>query len=202
MDRVKERVAKQRSRIAILGWGSLLWDERPEFDETHDDWQPGGPILPLEFSRVSESRKRALTLVIDSENGTYCRVAYAMSKRRCPEHAIADLRRREDTDMKRMGFWFADGSSRCDPDVPDAVVLWAKNKRLDVVVWTGLCSNFVKEVRKDFTVKTAIEHLQGLSPEGKSLAATYVWRAPSFIRTRLRLALETEPWFAVDNLRI
>lgn len=24
----------QRPRIAILGWGSLIWDKRPEFDET------------------------------------------------------------------------------------------------------------------------------------------------------------------------
>ena len=59
----------------------------------------------------------------------------------------------------------------------------------------------MKEVRKDFTVKAAIEHLQGLPPEGKALAATYVWRAPSFIRTELRVALETEPWFAVNNVR-
>ena len=131
---MKERVANQRPRIAILGWGSLLWDERPEFDETHDDWQPDGPILPLEFSRVSGSRKRALTLVIDSENGTDCRVAYAMSKRRSPEDAIADLRCREGTVMKRIGFWFADGSIRCDPEVPDAIVPWAKGKGLDVVV--------------------------------------------------------------------
>ena len=197
---MNKRVANNRRRIAILGWGSLFWDERPEFDETHDDWQLDGPILPLEFSRVSETRTRALTLVIDSENGTDCRVAYAMSKRRCPEDAIADLRCREGTVLKRIGFWFVDGSSRCEPEVPDAIVSWAKEKTLDVVIWTGLPSNFKKKVNKDFSVKAAIEHLQGLPPKGKANAATYVWRAPSFIRTKLRVALETEPWFAIDNL--
>ena len=197
---MNKRVANNRRRIAILGWGSLLWEERPEFDETHDDWQLDGPILPLEFSRVSETRKRALTLVIDSENGTDCRVAYAMSKRRCPEDAIADLRCREGTVLKRIGFWFVDGSSRCEPEVPDAIVSWAKEKTLDVVIWTGLPSNFRKKVNKDFSVKAAIEHLQGLPPKGKVNAATYVWRAPSFIRTKLRVAVETEPWFGIDNL--
>ena len=199
---MNKRVADQRLRVAILGWGSLLWDERPEFDETLDDWQLDGPILPLEFSRVSVSRKRALTLVIDSENGTDCRVAYAMSKRRCPEDAIVDLRCREGTAMKRMGFYFVDGRSRCEPEVPDAIVSWAKEKALDVVIWTGLPSNFRKKVNKDFSVKAAIEHVQGLPPEGKAIAATYVWRAPSFIQTKLRVALETEPWFAVNDVLI
>ena len=34
--------------IAILGWGSLLWDERPEFDGQHGDWKFDGPVVPLE----------------------------------------------------------------------------------------------------------------------------------------------------------
>ena len=202
MDRVNKHVANEQIRIAILGWGSLLWDERPELDRTLDNWQLDGPILPLEFSRVSESRERALTLVIDTDNGTDCKVAFAMSRRRSPEDAIADLRCREGTLRKRIGFWFADGSCRCEPVVPDAIVLWARNKGLDIVVWTGLSSNFRKEVGKGFSVKSAINHLQGLPPKGKANAATYVWRAPSFIRTKLRAALETEPWFAMDNVRV
>jgi hypothetical protein len=30
-------------QIAILGWGSLLWEDRPEFDEWHDNWRSDGP---------------------------------------------------------------------------------------------------------------------------------------------------------------
>ena len=145
---------------------------------------------------MSTSRRRALTLVIDSDNGTDCRVAYAVSTRRCPEDAISDLRCREGTVMKRIGFYFADDSKRCESDVPGTIAPWVREKRFDVGVWTGLLSNFWQEVNKDFTVKAAIEHLQGLSPEGKAIAANYVWRAPRFIRTKLREALETEPWFS------
>ena len=197
---MNKQLMDEKPRIAILGWGSLLWDRHPKFDGHHDNWQSDGPILPLEFSRISTSRRRALTLVIDSDNGTDCRVAYTVSTRRCPEDAVSDLRCREGTVMKRIGFYFADGSRRCEPDVPGTIAPWAREKRFDVVVWTGLLSNFRQEVDKDFTVKAAIGHLQGLSPEGKAIAATYVWRAPHFIRTKLREALETEPWFSVGHV--
>ena len=36
-------------QIAILGWGSLLWEERPEFDKRHDGWRCDGPSLKLDF---------------------------------------------------------------------------------------------------------------------------------------------------------
>ena len=51
-------------KIAILGWGSLLWEGGQEFERWHDAWHNDGPSLKLEFSRVSESRLGALTLVI------------------------------------------------------------------------------------------------------------------------------------------
>ena len=56
-------------KITVLGWGSLLWDKRPEFDEQHDAWQSDGPYLKIEFSRVSSTRNGALTLVLDTKNG-------------------------------------------------------------------------------------------------------------------------------------
>ena len=190
----------KKPRITVLGWGSLLWDKRPEFDQHHGDWHPDGPVLPLEFSRVSASRDRALTLVIDTDNGSDCQVAYAVSTRRCPEDAIADLRCREGTVMKRMGFYFADGSRRCEPDIPGTISHWATEKRFDVVVWTGLPNNFRQETDKDFTLEAAIEYLQGLPPKGKAIAATYVWRAPLFVRTKLRESLEIQPWFSVGHV--
>jgi len=56
--------------IAILGWGSLLWDKNHDFDNQHESWKFDGPLLPLEFSRISKSRDNALTLVIDELNGS------------------------------------------------------------------------------------------------------------------------------------
>ena len=96
--------------IAILGWGSLIWDNNPEFDRQHGEWQPSGSRLSLEFSRISSTRKNALTLVLDYRNGWPCTVAYALSRGLSVKDAIADLRCREDTTMNNIGVFSVDGS--------------------------------------------------------------------------------------------
>lgn len=182
-------------KIAILGWGSLIWDKRPEFDRQHEEWLPNGPALKLEFSRISDGREGALTLVIDNEHGETCETNYAVSKRKNPHDTIADLRCREGTIMRHMGYYFADGSRSCEPHLPETIGPWATEKGFDVVVWAGLPSNFKSKTGKDFSIPNAIDYLQSLSSEGKGMAATYVWRAPDFVRTNLRSALQREPWF-------
>jgi len=183
--------------IAILGWGSLLWDERPEFDDYHDPWQFDGPELKIEFSRVSQTRGGALTLVIDSTNGASCRVAYTKSKRQNPEDAICDLRSREGTTRANIGIHFADGSlnQSKDQNTLAAITAWAKTKAIDVVIWTDLPSNFQKVCGSVFSIASALTHLRALDEGAKSGAAEYVWRAPNFVNTPLRSALQTEPWF-------
>lgn len=186
-------------KIAILGWGSLIWDSRPEFDEQHDTWYNDGPTLNLEFSRVSRSRGKALTLVIDSQNGSPCNVAYTFSKRKNPDDVICDLRCREETTLNNVGFYFADGSrmrSR-DANARESIHSWATAKRVDVVVWTDLISNFATDSlsHQPFSVLSAISHIQALDESGKAQAVEYIWRAPIFVDTWLRRALQSEPWF-------
>ncbi|TJV94236.1 MAG: hypothetical protein E5X52_30220 [Mesorhizobium sp.] len=188
-------------KIAILAWGSLIWDDQwPEFDKQREEWRKDGPVLPLEFSRVSTSRDKALTLVIDPVNGNDCKVMYAMSKRKNPGEAIADLLDREGTIMDHMGFYFAnDPDRKCVPMIPDTIPAWAKEMEFDVVVWAGMPSNFAEKTvfRRDepFSVEAAVGHLQNITPKGKAAAATYVWRAPDLVITPLRTRLQAEPWF-------
>ena len=185
------------TQIAILGWGSLLWDSRPNFDENHGPWQLAGPNLKVEFSRISESRSGALTLVVDSDNGSPCRVAYAISKRREPEDAICDLRSREGTVRKNIGIYYSDGTQgqSKNPATLAAVIPWAEKLGLDVVVWTDLATNFKEQTKLEFSVQNAIAHLQTLDAKAKVSAVEYVWRAPEFITTPLRATLEVQPWF-------
>lgn len=193
-------------KIAILGWGSLLWDKKADFDDHHGDWQLDGPHLKLEFSRVSKTRNDALTLVIDTTNGSSCQVAYTFSKHINPDDAISDLRCREGTSIKHIGFYFSDGSriQSHDDESLGAITAWASNNKIDVVVWTGLSSNFKEKSKCEvpFSVDNALLHLQKLDAEGKAKAAEYVWRAPSFISTPLREVLHSQPWFPKHNQQV
>jgi hypothetical protein len=185
------------TKIAVLGWGSLLWDRsRWEFDEQHEDWEFDGPVLKLEFSRKSKSRLDALTLVIDPIHGQECQVAYSLSKRATLDEAIADLCAREGTKAGYIGIASADGSRRQGGDANsiEVISIWANDRSMDVVVWTDLPGSFDKVENHEF-INAAIDHVQRLSAEGKAMAAEYVWRAPDFVVTPLRNALQAEPWF-------
>lgn len=186
-------------KIAILGWGSLLWDKENsvEFDQWRNSWGYDGPILKLEFSRISESHLGALTLVIDDEHGNPVTVAWCLSKRTRLEDAVCDLRCREGTTVGNIGrLDLASLADRSNNDTAEnSILTWARLKKLDAVVWTALQSNFKKKTNEPFSVAAAVSHLKGLGSDGKAKAAEYVWRAPDFVKTRLRTALQKEPWF-------
>jgi hypothetical protein len=187
-------------KIAILGWGSLLWDKRPEFDEQHEEWQFDGPSLKIEFSRVSKTRNGALTLVLDAKYGRECQVAYAFSKRKNPDDAICDVRSREGTTLKNVGFHFTDNSRKQarEEEVLKTVQNWASDKKIDVVVWSDLESNFQEksECKKPFSIEAALCHIQALDSQGKAKeAAEYIRRTHAFVATPLREALQSQPWF-------
>lgn len=181
-------------KIAILGWGSLLWEGGQQFDEQHKTWCDDGPRLKIEFSRISKSRQRALTLVIDNDNGSETTVAWCLSTRGSVEDAICDLRCREGTTVENIDCQRV--SEEPDPtSVDDPVAAWARTRGLDAVIWTALKSNFQQCTGRAFSVDAAVEHIRALDPAGKAKAAEYVWRAPEFVRTPLRDALQREPWF-------
>jgi hypothetical protein len=185
------------SQTAILGWGSLLWEGGTDFDRWHDDWRYDGPSVNLEFSRVSSSRNGALTLVIDPENGSTTTVAWCLSKRKDPRDAVADLRCREGCPIRaiaRLDLSLA-GNSTPTYEGAAAIAEWARTQKLDVVIWTALESNFEAKVKESFSIPASITYLKKLPRHAKVKAAEYVWRAPDFVRTRLRTALEKEPWF-------
>jgi hypothetical protein len=186
-------------KIAILGWGSLLWEDHPEFGKQHEPkWEEDGPILKIEFCRISESRLGALTLVIDNEHGVATRVAWSLSKRKTAEDAICDLRCREGTVLENIKHVAAtppgNVSNLCP--VEEIILAWAQKQELNRVIWTGLESNFTDKTGKPFSVDAAVDYVKKLSPEAKAKAAEYIWRTPNFVKTPVRSALQWEPWFS------
>ena len=177
-------------RIALLGWGSLLWEGGNEFEACHDPWQDDGPSLRIEFCRISASRNGALTLVIDPENGVPTRVAYCLSRRSNIEEVIEDLRTRERTTARNIGTLGRVGEARChDPGSQEAILSWLAGQDVDGVVWTDLRSNFAQKQGQPFSVASALAYLQALDPEARKKAIEYIHKAPQFVRTPLRDAL-------------
>ncbi len=77
--------------IAVLAWGSLVWDPRELAID--GSFMAGGPKLPLEFSRVSGDGR--LTLVIDERVGVACATRVGKSKIDDLDEALTDLWKRE-----------------------------------------------------------------------------------------------------------
>ena len=189
-------------KIAILGWGSLLWDNNhPDFDQRHEPWKYEGPRVKLEFSRISAIRQGALTLVIDHICGTSTDVAWCLSNRDAPDDTICDLRCREGTTLKNIARVNVTNQKE-STDLMEAhgtIVSWAREKGLEIVVWTALKNNFKEKTGDSFSVETAMSYLRALPPKNKIIAVEYISRAPDFVQTPLRAAIEREPWFQ-ENL--
>ncbi len=183
-------------RIAIIGWGSLIWDTR-DLPITKEGWQEEGPVLPIEFSRISRKRKGALTLVIDPKNGENKQTQFAVSSRTEVDEAIDDLREREGCITERpIGFVrLVDGKCRCNTSekVREIVREWAKQHGFDAVIWTDLPPKF-KHDGKGFSVENAMEYLHTLKGERKEEAQKYIREAPKKVNTRLRRRVEEEEW--------
>lgn len=186
-------------KVAVLGWGSLIWDQDTEKGKEFDHWRKSkwevvrDLKLPIEFSRISKSRKGALTLVIDEDNGRECYVRLTSSRRKYFEDAVCDLKRREGTHWGNIGYWSARGDCS-GHKLADCIGSWGAKRGFDAVVWTALESNFQECAKKSFTIENAIRHLKGLSPIGQLEAKEYIWRAPDEVRTKLRVELETDSW--------
>jgi hypothetical protein len=186
--------------IAILGWGSLLWEKVPTFDDLHRGWNRNGPEVPLEFSRVSKKRSGALTLVIDPMFGTSTTVAWTKSKRTHVDDAVCDLRCREETQVHRIGkLVLAETVASELDEIRQSILVWAREQHLEAVVWTALPPNFKDKTQKDFSVEAAKKYLHDLPSEAKAKAAEYIWRAPAFVVTALRSEMQNQPWFTAPH---
>ena len=186
------------SAVAILGWGSLLWDLADLAPRVRCGWQRGaGPALPLEFSRVSPKRRHALVVVIDPRAGAPCPTHAIASRRDSVDRAAADLAARERCRLSRVGAVCLDtGLTRAsDPGVAETVARWCRAGGWRGAVWTDLDANFEAVTGRPFSVATGRAYLRELSGRSRAEAVRYITEAPAETDTPLRRALAAEPWW-------
>ena len=74
--------------------------------------------------------------------------------------------------------------------------------QIDAVIWTDLENNFEQRSisKKPFSVPEAILHLNNICTVGKLTAAEYVRKAPDFVKTTLRTALQSR--YYLDHMLV
>ena len=175
-------------KIAVLGWGSLIWDKREL--AIVGDWQAGGPVLPIEFSRISGDGR--LTLVIDPQNGANVITLFTGSGFENLDDAIANLRDREGTSSDRIGYvnltsnTERDYSRRQHPEACNVIKSWAQTNDWQAVIWTALPSNFTEKFLRSYTVGAAVAYVHKLPEDKRAKAFEYIQKAPEQIDTPFR----------------
>lgn len=179
-------------KCAVLAWGSLVRDPRDL--KVAGAFAPNGPLLPIEFCRVS--RDGRLTLVIDDTFGAVCTTYSAPSAIENLDEAIDNLRRRERMPSARqVGFVEIASGKRSDiavqrhPEAVVAIAAWATSNGYDTATWTALASNFEEQGGEPFSVTAAIRYLEGLETrDGAAFARAvdYIRKAPIEVETPVR----------------
>jgi hypothetical protein len=180
-------------KIAVLAWGSLVWDRRELC--IVDDFEPIGPILPIEFCRVS--RDRRLTLVIDEAVGAHCATYAAQSTFEIFDQARENLRQREGMDhINGVGFVDLTSNSQSDrakqrhPNAVKTIGDWTRAQGFDATIWTTLASNFQDKMGQTFSVESSLRHLEALNEPELLNALRYIRCAPPEVQTPVRTAVE------------
>lgn len=183
--------------IAILGWGSLLWDLDDLEPKVEGPWiLRSGPRLPMEFSRVSPKRLMGLVLALDPSDGVPCPTHAIRSRRELVADAVADLAARERAPSNRIGWADAAGSgfSRL-PEVLRTVSSWCAASGWTAAVWTDLEPNFHLVAGAEFSVPAGLAYLRTLRGPHLVEAHRYIRSAPLATRTPLRRALARDAWW-------
>src|SRR5690554_4355541 len=129
--------------IAILGWGSLIWQPKELNYNKEFGWKDDGPSLPIEFARISNNGR--LTLVI-TPNGTEVQTLYTVSDYKTIDEAVLDLAVREGSGRKSIGFYDKTKNEFSDDNFQfkDKIQEWINPTDFDAVIWTNLKENWTE----------------------------------------------------------
>lgn len=185
-------------KIAILGWGSLVWNPKSLQYNTTFGWQQDGPMLPLEFSRISQDSR--LTIVLDP-NAELVQTLYAISTNTTIEVAVLNLAVREGSARSAIGCYDKNKSKGYPESFEylENIMKWlAIHPEIDAVIWTNLKANWKETDRIKSKKRDRLEHLKALNGPTMAVAEEYIRKAPIQIATNLRREIEKElNWYPI-----
>ena len=176
-----------------MAWGSLIWN--PGSLHILDGWRPGGPTLPIEFSRISDNGR--LTLVIDEACGVPVPTRFALSAFDDAEEAVVDLQRREGAPSSSgvgiVDFTGAASNERAlkkHPRTAEVIRSWARQQAVDTVLWTAIRPRFAERTGSAFSVDAAMRYLAALPDPLRTMALDYIRNAPAEVVTPVRTRVQ------------
>ncbi len=172
------------TRIAVLGWGSLIWDPREL--PIQREWFKDGPLVQVEFARQSKDNR--ITLVLE-ENALPVRCLWAIMNCTELKDARGALRKREGCpNLEDIHTW---PKGQPLPNLIHDLEAWAASCSIEAVIWTGLPSKFNGKVACTPKIEQVLEHLNNLPCAERDCAERYVRNAPRQIDTAYRRKIET-----------
>lgn len=175
-------------KIAIIGWGYLIWDRRSL--DIAPQWQPDGPLLPVEFARFA-SPPRLLPVLV--EGAPLQPTFWTLSQKRSVLAATADLAVREGVGTHDIGSWSRSEAMRPTIGFETPIAQWVASRGLDGAVWRAVEPNLPDGTQGFPSEQLRLEFLRGLVAAGQEQdAREYFERMPAQIRTPFQVLVERE----------
>lgn len=180
-------------RIAIIGWGYLIWD--PRALDLASEWHPDGPLLPLEFARFADPPRLLPVLV---EGAPLQPTLWVQSGKRSVLAAAADLAVREGVGTQDIGHWSRPDGMRPSHGCEAVIRQWVESRGLDGAVWRAVEPNLPDRTPGFPSEQLRIEFLRGLIASGQEQdARDYFEHMPAQINTPFQaLVLREFGWGA------
>lgn len=175
-------------KIAIIGWGYLVWD--PRSLDLERQWLPDGPLLPVEFARFASGPRLLPVLVADAPVQP---TLWALSRKASVLAAAADLAVREGVLTADVGHWTRAEAMRESSGIDAIIGQWVESKGLDGAVWRAVEPNLPDGSPGFASEQVRLDFLRELIATGcEEAAKEYFERMPAQISTPFQRLVERE----------
>ena len=165
-------------KIACLGWGSLIWN--PGVLPVAGEWQQDGPLLPIEFSRMSDGGELATAICL---NAPLVPVYWTQLAVNSQEEATLALREREQIPPQRKD---GTGLLLIDGEAVGELASWARERNIEALIWTALPPRVGQNEGQIPTAEQVLAYLGSLAGDVREHARSYIEQVPAQFETPYR----------------